>query len=263
MGLYRLGSGADLTRFCAARGGEFSVLGRQLHAVVADDHAVQVPLVLNVDNFAGMNIVGDEHAIEDGDRRPRRIPVHAVEADSAGVEQELDCRCLGRPERLAAKYVGRFPGLKRAEHGTDGRLAVAVRAHDEGVLGELGISGRGRATKAADVFNGNDFLQHLRPFDMPRRTARRAFVSLLRRDRRFKSFADEALIGHTASSGTRLHGVEQWCGHAHVHASILARKLEARGLELRQVVFGQVGGFDKTLGLFVTGEARNFLLHSA
>ncbi|WP_206533522.1 hypothetical protein, partial [Mesorhizobium sp. M5C.F.Cr.IN.023.01.1.1] len=91
-----------------------------------------------------MNILGHEHAVEDGDFRLDRAPCRAIEADLPTLQQQLDRRRVGRAKGLATENMGRIAGLQGAQDGAERSFAVAVRPGDEGVLGKLRIARCGR-----------------------------------------------------------------------------------------------------------------------
>lgn len=80
MRLNRLARRADLASFGATLGGQLGILRRELHAGVAHNDTIEIALVLYVHDFAGMDILRDKHAVEDGDVRHGHVPCRTVEA---------------------------------------------------------------------------------------------------------------------------------------------------------------------------------------
>src|SRR5690242_1571437 len=75
--------------------------------------------------------------------------------------------------------------------------------------------------------------------------------------------ADEALIRNSRPGRGGSHRVEQLPWQAHVDSLAFGLKLEAERSHAGQVVFGQVGLFNKLLGFLIAFEAWQFLFHNA
>src|SRR5216684_8444516 len=75
--------------------------------------------------------------------------------------------------------------------------------------------------------------------------------------------ADEALIRNSRPRRRRSHRVEQLPWQAHVDSLAFGLKLEAERPHAGQVIFGQVGLFNKLLGFLIAFEAWQFLFHNA
>ena len=144
---------ADLACLCPAVYCKGSIFLGQLYAVIADDDAIEIPLVVNLDELPGVDILRYEHTIEDRDCRASGTPDRTVEADRAGVEQKFDGYVIDDAKRLPPENMRCVAHLQRAQHGADRRLAVAICANDERVLCKLRVTGRCGITEAPDVLD--------------------------------------------------------------------------------------------------------------
>lgn len=83
------GSPSDLGRLRAAVLSQPRVFLRQPDALLADNDAVEVSLLLNVDNIAGVDVFSDKHPVKDRDRGLGCCPGRAVETNRTGIEKKL------------------------------------------------------------------------------------------------------------------------------------------------------------------------------
>jgi hypothetical protein len=160
MRVNRASSGCHFAGFGAALGGERRVFRGEAHIIVANDDAVEIALVLNVDHFTGMDVVSDELAVEDGDIGVGRVPDVAIEARHAGRREDFDSWRGRRPKGLAADDDRRVAGLQGPKDGTERRFAVSVGADDEAPAAKLGVTRRRRIAEAADILDRYEFGQH-------------------------------------------------------------------------------------------------------
>lgn len=74
----------------------------QMQAVMTDNDAVEAALVVGLDHFTGMDVLGYEGAVEDGEVRISCRPLLPVKADVACVAQQFDRSIIGNAQRLTA-----------------------------------------------------------------------------------------------------------------------------------------------------------------
>jgi len=111
MGLNRPLDRLDLAGFLPALRGKAGVFLRESNAFLTNDYAVKVAPVVDLDHFAGMDILGDEHSVEDGEGGIEGGPGRAVKARQPGGEQQLYGRRALNAKGCSAYNVGGITGL--------------------------------------------------------------------------------------------------------------------------------------------------------
>jgi hypothetical protein len=64
VGLYGLGSSGDFESLGSALSSKTGIFLGQPHAVITNDDAIKIALVVDVDHVTGMDVLGDKHAVE-------------------------------------------------------------------------------------------------------------------------------------------------------------------------------------------------------
>ena len=132
----------DLAGFGAALRGKVRVFRRELYAILANDDAVQVPLLIDVDHLAGVDIFGDEHSVENRKVGFGCRPARTVKTRRTGVQQKLDRGLVRAAKHPPSEDRRRVAGLKGTQYGANRRFAEPIRANNEHVFAKLRIAGR-------------------------------------------------------------------------------------------------------------------------
>ena len=150
----------DRTAFCAALSGKAPLLDSEVNAFFADDHAVQVSPLFEVNNVTCVYIFGDEHAIEYYDLANGRVPGAVSECYAATFERSSTSGGVTAPKRVRPMMMAgsSVASERRIEHRVSFRTRCRrARASFSGMRARR----EGRTNEAANAANGDDLFQHI------------------------------------------------------------------------------------------------------
>lgn len=109
--------GRNLAGLLPAFPGKARIFIGQANALLAYNHPIQVASVIDFDGFAGMDVLGYESPVEDGNVWMRSRPSRPVEPDCPTCQKQIDRCGIICSERSPARDMGRIAGLQRSNHG--------------------------------------------------------------------------------------------------------------------------------------------------
>ena len=123
----RLLGGADLTGLCPAFSREPGVFLGQGNAIISDDDAIQIPLLVDVDRFSGIHILSDECAVENSQLLGTRGPCRAVERCRSTLQLQFDGWVSSGTQGLTADHKAGIVSVKGTQDGADRCFTESVR----------------------------------------------------------------------------------------------------------------------------------------